>query len=44
MKVIQEVYDFYNAGAEIGSLEIGLGKIEHLEPRRLYNNILKRNL
>ncbi len=31
----QEVYDFYRAGAEIGRLERGLGKIEFMRTKEL---------
>lgn len=35
MKDLSEVYDFYNAGAEIGRLERGLGKIEFYRTKEI---------
>lgn len=31
-----EIYEFYNAGAEIGRLEKGLGKIEFYRTKAYY--------
>lgn len=41
MKAIQEVYDFYNTGTEIGRLERGLGKIEHYRTKEIIQQYIK---
>lgn len=41
MEDIKEVYDFYEAGAEIGRLENGLGKIEFYRTKEIINSYLE---
>lgn len=41
MGAIDEVYDFYNAGAEIGRLERGLGKIEYYRTKEIITQYIK---
>lgn len=38
MENIKEVYDFYNNGAEIDRLERGLGIVEFIVQRRLFQS------
>ncbi len=40
MENIKEVYDFYEAGAEIGRLENGLGKVEFYRTKEIISNYL----
>lgn len=46
MEKMSEVYDFYNAGAEIGRLERGLGKIEFYRTKEIIRPYLtdKKNI
>lgn len=41
--MVNEIYDFYNAGAEIGRLEKGLGKIELYRTKEILSQYIKGN-
>lgn len=43
MEDIKEVYDFYEAGAEIGRLQNGLGKVEFYRTKEIISSYLETN-
>lgn len=43
MEHLSEVYDFYNAGAEMGRLERGLGKVELFRTKEILSQYVSSN-
>lgn len=43
MENIDEVIEFYNAGAEFGRLERGLGKVEFYRSKEILERYIKSN-